>query len=395
MPRASDRFLAALALSHEVISYVDVTSPSNQTVRLETVDGNITVDRTVEYRRGGTVNCIDSTGTLTVQGAEGILTPLGTEVRPYRGIVYEDGTTEVYALGVFRISQATVSETVGTADGSYGVGSGGGAPAAGSIPTGCVQIAISMYDRSRKVARDLFTATYSIAAGTNALTAIKAILARSFPDLTYDAVGTTLTVPSTLVYAIGDDPWAACQDLATSMGCEVYFDVDGDVVIAPPPDINSLGAAAMTYVEGDGCSMTGLDAVYTDSPGYNGVIVIGQSPANTTAPVIGVAWDTEPSSPTYWLGPYGKVPQIVNDSTITTQADAQASATNLLNGQLGFSAQISVTAYVNPALEAGDVIAVQRLALGVDGFYSLDTLNVPLINTETQALSGRSQRTVS
>lgn len=369
--RASDRYLREIRTDHTMISYVMVTGPSQEAVRLVATGGDVSVDRTATIRRSCSIACIDPDGTWTPKGPESVLTPYGTEIRPYRGVVYDDGTEEVYPLGVFRLAKADVTDKLGA-----------------------VEIKLEAYDRSRTVKRDKFTVPYVIAATTNVLQAIKDILARTFPDVDYDTISTTLTTTAPRVYDVGDDPWEAVTELATSMGCDIYFDVLGRVVIEPPVDIDALPAPAFDYIEGPTCTMTDLALSYSDEPGYNGVIVIGESPGDELAPVRGEAWDDEPSSATYRLGPYGEVPMTHTDQVIKTPADAQAVATMLLQGQLGFSSGLTVTAMVNSALEAGEVVEVQRARSYVDGLFVADAFNIPLAKDGTQTLQVRQKRRV-
>ena len=377
MPRATTKFLAEVRRSHTVYAYVDVVSPTQETRRLVAVDGSVTVDRTAQFRRSANIKAVDVDGTFVPDGNTGILTPFGTEVRPYRGVKYSDGTIEVYPLGVFRLSRVTAVES-GSASGQAGI-----------------QFTLEMYDRSRTVSRDKFTTNYTVPQGTNVIAAIKIILGRTFPDLQYDTIATTLTTPAPMVFNASDDPWAACTTLAQSIGCEIYFNADGWLVVAPPTDIDALPSPDFTYIENQSCTMTDLQAVYADEPGFNGVIVTGASPSSEAAPVRAEAWDLEPSSPTYRLGPYGEVPQFVSNSTITTVAAAQAMADSLLRAQIGFASQLQISAWVNPAFEAGDVIQVERMAMHVTGLYTVDAFTVPLKKDGTQTVTLRQKRSVS
>jgi hypothetical protein len=369
MPRVTTRFLNEIRRSHTVYAYVDVTSPNQETIRLPATQGDVSVDRTAAIRRSCQVTCIDPLGQLVPKDKDSVLTPYGTEIRPYRGVKYTDGTIEVAPLGVFRIAKATVED-------------GGQTP----------QIKIESFDRSRAVARDKFTSPYVIAPDTNVVTAIKDILARTYPDLEYDAISSPVTTTASKVYDVGDDPWDEVTLLATSIGCEVYFDVEGRVVIAPSPDIDALPTADFTYIEGQGCTMTELTRVFTDEPGFNGVIVTGESPGDELPPVRGEAWDEEPTSATYRLGPYGEVPMFHTDQVVKTTEEAETVARQLLNSQLGFSSQLSITATVNPALEAGDVVEVVRAASHVSGLYVVDAFNVPLDKGGSQGLTLRQKR---
>lgn len=373
MARATSRFIKEIRRSHVVYSYVDVVAPNQETVRLPATDGSVSVDRTAAVRRTCSIDCVDPLGELVPRGTDSLLTPYGTELYPYRGVRYDDGTTEVYPLGVFRLSKVSVSDTTG----------------------GSPEIKLEAYDRSRTVARDKFTETYTIASGTNLITAIKAILKRTFDDLDYDTISTTIATTAPQVYDAGDDPWEVVTILAQSLGCEIYFDVEGRVVIAPPVDVDALPSPDFEYVEGEGCTMTDLAQVYTDEPGFNGVIVLGESPGDELPPVRAEAWDDEPSSATYRKGPYGEVPRFITDQNVKTQADANAMAQSLLRNLLGFSSNLEITALVNPAFECGDVILVTRERSHVNGLYAIDSFDIPMTASGTQSLSVRQKRTIS
>lgn len=370
MARMTDRFLEEIKHSHNFVSYVDVIAPDLRTVRLPATDGEVTVDNTAAVRRSCNITCVDPTGELTPRDPGGILTPYGSEIRPYRGVVYSDGTEEVAPLGVFRISKVDVSDAAG----------------------GSPEIKIEAYDRSRTIARDKFTVPYVVEEGTNLLTAIREIIDRTFPGATYDSITTTMTTSAPMLFDAGDNPWEAVTELALSMGCEIGFGVEGEIEISPPTDINALPAPDFSYIEGQGCTMTDLSLVFTDEPGFNGVIVAGESTGDELPPVRGEAWDEEPTSPTYRKGPYGEVPQFVTDTNVKTEEEAAIVAESILAGSLGFSAQLSVTATVNPALEAGNVVEVRRARTGVSGLYTLDAFKVPLSKSGTQPLTLRQKR---
>jgi hypothetical protein len=376
MQVVSDAFKAEIVKSHTVYSYVDVTSPTGQTFRLTATGGSVDIDRTADVRRKCSLDVVDPNGNLTPKNASSVLTPYGTEIRPYRGVKYTAGVLagsyEVVPLGVFRLSEATVHDQVG----------------------GSPSINISGYDLSRTVARAKFEDVYTVATGTNLVTAIQTIVQLSLPDTQFDTTATTMTATSPIVFDADSDPWAACQTIAASAAMEVYFTASGRCKVAPPVDIDHLPAPQWRYVEGDHCTMLDLEVKFSDDPGYNGVIVVGQAADGTTPAVRSVLWDTEPSSPTYYKGPYGKVPFFVSDSNITTQEQADAAAAATLNQILGFSSQLNVSAIVNPALDANDVIEVVRERSGVSGKFALDAISMPLAAGSSSGLNLRQKRTV-
>lgn len=367
--RATPKFLAALRKSHTVFEFIDVLTNSGKLIRLHVTVGTVSVDRSAQYRRSVQATCFDPDGSITPQDASDALTPFGTKMYPYKGILYEDGTAEVYPLGVFHLSQSSVVET-------------------GTLGNTRVTINLTGYDQSRKISRQKFTSTYTINQGTKVTDAIQALVTNVYPDARFDMITHGMTTPYGLSYAVGEDPWQACIDLAYSIGCQVYFNADGVCVCAPPADLDALSSPAMDYIEGEGCTMTDASAIYTDDPGYNGVIVIGATPGSGSDPVMGQAWDDDPASPTYRYGPYGQVPHVVNDSNITTQADADASASSLLSAAIGFITQTDITCWTNPAFEVDDVIQVQRANIAAKGLYILDAFTVPMGQSNTGVPGG-------
>lgn len=371
MARQTDRFYQAIRKSHRIISWVDVIGVDREVFRLPAIDGSVDVDRSAAYRRKVSVDCVDVTGQLTPRKNGELLTPHGTELRPYRGVRYSDAPEdyEVAPLGVFRLSDADITDTIG------------GSPV----------ISLEGFDRARAIARDRFRAPHVVTVGTNALDAIKAIVRMTFPSIKYDAVTTSATTASPMVFDAGSDPWEAITLLATSMGCEAYFDVEGALAILPPHDVNALPAPSFSYMEGEGCTMLELKRTYRDEGMFNGVVVTGESIGDSLPPVRGEAWDENPNSPTYWKGHYGEVPAFHQDSVAKTVDQCVTIAKAKLAGLLGASSKISVTGIVNPSYEANDIVRVKRARSGVDGLFSLDSFNVPL-RSGTQALNLREQR---
>jgi hypothetical protein len=210
----------------------------------------------------------------------------------------------------------------------------------------------------------------------------------------YDSISSPLTTTAPLLYDAGADPWEAVSKLASSMGCEIYFNVEGRLAILPPHDINALPSPDFTYVEGTGCSLIDLSREYNADNVFNGCIVTGEAIGDSLPPVRGEAWDENPTSPTYKLGPYGEVPLFVTDQLAKTVDQAQAIARANLSLILGAAAKLGITGITNPSYEANDIVRVKRARSGVDGLFSLDAFTIPL-RGGTQTLSMREQRPAS
>lgn len=318
---------------------------------LPVVGGGIEVDGTAAVRRRCNLTVVDATGEITPNDPTDPLSPYGREIQIRRGVRFPDGTTEHIALGVFRMSTVAVNDS-------------------GSDR----KITVTGFDRSRSVSRARFEAPYSVAAGTNYGTAIYDLIVSRLPDVVASFVSTSRTTPL-LVFDQGADPWATAQEMATSIGAELFFNPDGICVLKFPVDPTTQ-AIDWEYAEGDDATVLSIDNTLSDEPGYNGVVVDGEPP--DAPPVHAVVYDSNPLSPTYYLGAYGKVPRFYRSQFITTLAQAEDVANAMLLAERGGTEQLKFTCIPHPAHEVDDLVHVVDPLIGVDDNYVLESFTMPL-----------------
>lgn len=358
MRPVSTAYRAAIGQSHDAALKIEVLKAG---VVIDTltaigaeqgaaVSGTVTLDARAASR--GRFECSlvdDGTLGLVPTTAASLLAPYGNELKVYRGLVLPSGVIETPSVGVFRIDAANIEDT---ADG--------------------LAISLSGLDRSARVIDARFEEPYEVAAGTNVETAIRNVVTVAIPDVVTVFPGVTFVTPQ-LRAEEGADRWKFAQDIATASGLELYFDGDGALRLAPA----ASGDAVATIAEGEGGVLLSAARGWVREGTYNAVIATGEN-TGEAAPARGVARDLDPLSPTYFYGPYGKVPRFFASQFIATNAQAQAAAQAMLERELGTTQTVRFGAIVDPSLEPGDTIRVTRQRSGIDEENTVDSLVVPL-----------------
>lgn len=367
MYAVSAEFLATIEGSHAVVSKAVVASSG---VELRVLGGSVSVDLGSAIRRSLRMTVLDVDGTVMPNqaGTSGLL-PYGAELQIYRGVVIPStGVAELVPQGIFRISEVAPSD-----DGSQ-------------------QVSVVAYDRSRAISRNKLVEPYIVAANSSYATAISNLAINRMPGLVViNQIGSGGSTPL-LVFDSGADPWAEIETMAATIGAIVYFNVLGQLVIAPVP--TPAESPVDSFVEGSSATVLGVERAVSDDPGYNGVVVTGES-TTVTSPVRAVAWDTDATSPTYYLGPYGQVPMFVTSPYVATAAQAYAQAKTLLQENLGGTENVTFSAIPNPALEVGDTVQLTRTEVGVDQLAVLQRFDLPLSAAEPMQCTTRQRRVVA
>lgn len=388
MPAAvSARFAQLVTGSYQVVSRVEVLGPSaaggigpvlldsaNPATPLVVSGGQIKVDGQASFRRYiANLVIVDPTGALVPTTAAGYFSPLANnELRLSVGIMV-DGAPEYVPQGVFQLEGAK------TADSDEGL-----------------TITVSAYDRARRYSRARRTSpkVFDVASNTLITDAITSLLTDAVPG-TVVAHGPVPYLMPSQVLDTGGDPWAFARTLAASIGYELFFDRYGNCILAPVPDPNTAGSPNWVYAEGAGALLT-VNRDQSNEAVFNGEIVTGENPS-IGSPVRAIVWDSEPSSPTYYLGAYGQVPDLVQSDKVSTVDQAVAMATGLLNRNKQLTEKVTFSIVPNPAIDVLDAVQVIRVksgfpssgpgsnALVVDGFtIGLGATDGPMVCTARQ-----------
>lgn len=344
----------AISQTHTLATLVEVLVDGLVVdVLTDVTNGEVTLDAGAASRGRLTLDVV-GTDDLIPTAFTDSLAPNGTELRVSRGIEFAD-RTELVRLGIYRIDRTST-----TSDAS--------------------EVHIEALDRSGRYIDAAFEEAGQVASGTSPTGAIFQVLLPVEPNLspnnnTARFASTEVLLPA-LAFEEGQDRWAFCQGIATAIGCELYHDRNGVLVLRPIP----VGADPVaTIAEGEGGVLLGAERDWDRSPVYNRIIVTGENTSNPTTPPRGVATDDDPRSPTYYFGRFGQKPYFWSSSYISTDVQAADAASGILARTTGEPDVISFGAIVDPAREPGDVIELTRERLGlVHEAHVLDTVSIPL-----------------
>ncbi len=347
----SSRFIEAVSGIHRVASFFEVLDGSDIVGNIEIVDGNATFDGQSSLDIEVVVNDID----IIPTDPRSLLAPYGNEIKAWAGVRFDDAD-ELVPMGIYRIESANVSDTGDN-----------------------LSVSVTGQDRSIRVTEDTFEADQTWAAGTSAIGLIRSLIARDYPDADVTTYFNATDFPLPLIQANGgDDPWAFAQGIAAAIGCDLFWNDDGIPVLRPTPV--SSGDPQWMFSENE--ILTSISKEWNREGIANKVIVQGDS-GSLDAPIIGEAVDSNPNSPTYYDGKFGKVQFFYSTQFVSTQTQANDAASGILNTKIGFDQAINFGSIIDPRVRPLDIIEVKRDRIGVDELHVLDAVSIPFIGDGT------------
>ena len=319
-------FLPSLSTSYTLETRLDVTWPDGSTDTLPFATGSVNVDAGQAVRRACSFDLLDMVAWREIVMG-------GAVLRPYRGVRYVDGGSEVAPLGVFEVRATTDPLDLLTAG------------------------KVAGKDRWSRLMRTRFVQPYA----SQVLTVpaqIEQLAVAVFPAGAFgfdDQSGASGQCPQ-MVWERDRD--RAMLDLAQSIGCEVFFDALGDLVLRPVPAIGDPSWTVAAAQDGEGGVLLGGALETTDEGAYSAVVVSPSRTDGTEVFAPQVAYDVDTSSATYAFGPFGVIPRFVSSPLVTTAEQALTVAQAELAKSVGNASSLSADALVNPALQEGQTIEV-------------------------------------
>lgn len=343
MQARSQFFDQAVRDGGRVVARADVLAQGLTTVPGIAISaGSVRADRAGFVRRSATVTV--AAPALVPRLATDLLAPYGSEVRLWRGVVLPDGSEEVLCVGTFVIWDAEDSQPFD------------GARIAGYDRMKLVEQARFLYPRTMgegSITGRLQQLLTEAVPWAGALNVRAGVVDRAAGQVTYD-----------------ESRADAVRDMAASLGAECYCDPLGTFQLAPIPD--PTGPVDWLLDAGDGGALTGARRKLSRDGVYNAVVAKGTGTGLESAPISVPAYDDDPWSPTYALGPslltgraFGLSPMFYASPLLASQEQADMAARSRLRDVTGLQRSVSVDGIVQPALEPGDIIGI-RSGAGVE-----------------------------
>jgi len=336
---ASPEFIAALAYSHEALTRIEIDG-----TEVPMISGSESWDINRNVMHTGSMRIANEYG-----AADFITT--ASQVHIFRGVRFLDHSTEYVLTGIGTVQERTKSLQN---------------PA----------ISIQFADHGQYVEDFPLPATFS-PSGMTYVQAIQALVEAALPytpDWWVDPALPATSPPVDAIVNYNTARWSAIQQFAQPIGAMV-----GPLPSYEPNGIWCIWAVETGQSESVGEFVTGPSGVIIDSSRtasrrdvYNGVSVSwGASDAESGVELV---TDSDPSSPTYWSGPWGKKTKSLDNTAITTQAAAitagQAELAKVKGAQSGVDFQV----VYNPLYLPGDVINVRLPDSSLER-HVLDTIN--------------------
>ena len=368
---ASGEFKTAILSDHIVVSKAEVWNQDSKLTDLNIDSGKVTVSVNSGVRRTCDVTLVTdrTSSNLVPDNGFDTLAPFGNELKLYRGVKFTDGSTEYVPLGVFVMTDVTISDTN---DG--------------------VSMMIRGEDRSLFISRAKWTEPYQMVSGTLEAS-LTAMLENRWADVETSFTTTNVTV-NQVVFGTenSQDPWQDAVYLAELVGYDLYFDVLGVATLRPFPSLDAATVVAK-YHEGEQTLITSLDRSMSSKETYNGVIYTIEG-SQVDTPIRVEIWDEDTTSPTYRYGVFGDAPTFITSNVLSTEAEAIKAATSLLNTYRGAQENINWDSIVDPTLDVNDVVYVKTNGSKTDRLVIVDELDIPLSPLASMAAKARTVRLV-
>lgn len=367
MRPVSAAFLRAVTGSHQMCARVRAVSghpvgTDPDGVELAIDGGTVTLDANAEVRGSLDLSVV---GLPWPRVPTDPVTPYGTELYVERGVVLGDGTREWVSQGYYRVQDMEQDR----------------------VPDGPIRV--SAYDRMMLIRDARLTEPVVFGAGSSVELVFETLVLDVYPagELVFD-FNAAATLFDT-AHVAEEDRYGFLADVARAHGKVMYYDHEGRLRVVSAPDPS---APVWEVASGAGGVLVSMSRSLSRQDVYNAVVASGEAPGEGE-PVRAVARDLEPSSATFWDGPFGRVPRFYSSSFITTNAQASNAAEEMLKRALGLAYNVDFACVPNPAIEPLDPVRVSHP--GGSEVHVLEQVSISLSARDALRATTREQSLVN
>lgn len=241
---------------------------------------------------------------------------------------------------------------------------------------------VSCRDMTKRMLTSKLENSLSFAAGTPIVTIVKALAANAgITKVRLPDIGNK-TLASRIDLERGTPRWQVCKDICVANGYELYFDMQGYLVMRAFID-PSFGPISHTFKTGkisDGGNLVSYERSADDSRLFNHVIVIGDRGSDSLAPFFAERKNTNPASRTNIARIGDRLMDPIQGTYFTSQYQVDSTANNMLKVAALESYNVNFSSIFYQWLDVGEVVEFlepDRYVTDPTRFL-LDTLNLPM-----------------
>lgn len=353
-------YRAALATSHQAYVLVEVLDGLQNVIEPDLVfsGGSVTATLTSRISRSCSLTVAED---LYPFDDDGLLAPYGNMIRATRGIEFADGTRFAWVVFVGRIQEAALND-----DG-----------------TCTVQAA----DFAADVLENRFVAPQNSSPANTVTEETIRLITDGFAQAAFAEVESFAVPVRTRTWQL--DRGQGLDEITTSVGAFWYPRADGRFVLRRYP-WTVFTPSVVTYSDtGPLGSVSGSRAARSRADVFNSLTVSGER-LNGDPPVFALAQDTNPASPTFIGGNFGRRHQLLRLQTPGSQGSAQGAARDNLSRLMSLVDTWAWSMSVDAALELGDAVQLDVHArTGI--IQVVSGMRIPLDLSGPMAVAGRSR----
>lgn len=360
------RYRDALARPHRSYGRVEVTDYQGNLLLadLPFVDGAVQASLSSRVARTLSLTLTREWFPATPTGGldfAGLLAPVGNRLRAFWGLLYGDGSTAEFPAFYGRIEEPKRTRA-GT----------------------CV---VSASDLAADVVDGGFLVPTNSEPSNSIGAEFRRLVLEAVPDATFGPSDNDGPAIGQLTWAT--DRARALDDMTASLGQTWWTLADGEFVRRATPWTQPGRTPTVTLSDGSGPSPLLSDyQIGFSRVGVANAANVTAERQDGTAPVDAQVFDQDPTSPTFWGGPFGKKPRVVSVQSALTQPQVTYAAHTQLNLARSLSLTWDgVSMIPDGSLELGD--CVLAMADGVESVQIVSGFSLPLREGGTMSLSLR------